>query len=292
MPDQKFRAQATPFFNYACQRYQILLNRRAGLPREQWTKDEVLQTWSFCNIFREDDKVTIWFRENIREPMKEDHNVLFATIAFRWFNTIAAGEVMKPFLLTGSWLPTPLMARLNQRWKQDGKIVTGAYIIKTPPVLTKVEALVGLIQQAHEAVPQILGQWDYASMENCWQLIRMLPYMGDFTSYEVVTDLRHTGLLRNAQDLMRWANPGPGCAAGLGGLFHGDRDYFNRHSSYHRRVMLEDLMIPLLEMSRHPHYWPPEWPKWEMREVEHTLCEYDKYMRGWAGRRLKRRYRP
>jgi hypothetical protein len=29
--------------------------------------------------------------------------------------------------------------------------------------------------------------------------------------------------------------------------------------------------------------WPKDWPKLEMRDVEHTLCEFDKYERVKAG---------
>jgi hypothetical protein len=35
--------------------------------------------------------------------------------------------------------------------------------------------------------------------------------------------------------------------------------------------------------------WPEAWRPWEMREVEHWLCEYDKWRRGMGGQRLKRR---
>jgi hypothetical protein len=37
--------------------------------------------------------------------------------------------------------------------------------------------------------------------------------------------------------------------------------------------------------------WPTDWPRWEMREVEHWLCEYDKWCRVMKDKkRMKRRY--
>ena len=285
-----FQRHAPQFFNYARERYNILLNRRAGLPREEWTVDPVLKTWSFCNIFREDDKVTEWFRTHIRDPLKNDKRVLFATIAFRWFNSINAGEVLKPYLLEGVWPVEELKPLLEARKAADGKIVTGAYIIKTPPKLSKIDALLHLIALTHRMEGGIMLVWDYTSLERSWDAVRTIPYMGDFTSYEVVTDLRHTKMLRDATDVHTWANPGPGCAAGLGELFHQDRDYYNRHSSYHRKRMMEEMQL-LLAMSQQNKYWSHGWPQWELREVEHTLCEFDKYRRGQQGLRLKRRYR-
>jgi hypothetical protein len=73
--------------------------------------------------------------------------------------------------------------------------------------------------------------------------------------------------------------------------------------------LADDLMLSmrkLLSLSRETEFWPqPEgdalrvrgydlfthdrrspyaqWPRWEMREVEHSLCEFDKYSRVRSG---------
>lgn len=282
---------AEKFFAYSRERYQILLNRRAGLPRNEWTNDPVMQQWSFCNIFREDDRVTIWFRDNIRQPLYHSNSVLMATVAFRWFNRINAGEELKPFLLSGNWDLRQWRNALMQRKAIDGAIVTGAYMIKTPPKLSKIDGLLQVIAQAKEQENDLISAAYGGTLEGAWTELRKCPYMGDFTSYEVVTDLRHTLLLENAPDVDWWANPGPGCAAGLGELFYkGNRKRFDRHNAEDRAYMME-LMRALLECSRREEYWPQDWPAWELREVEHTLCEYDKYRRAQNGLRLKRRYK-
>ena len=38
-------------------------------------------------------------------------------------------------------------------------------------------------------------------------------------------------------------------------------------------------MQELLSYSQDDNYWPQEWDHWEMREVEHWLCEYAKWVR-------------
>ena len=40
------------FFKYARDRQSILIARRMGLPREQWTDDPIFKTYRFCNIIR------------------------------------------------------------------------------------------------------------------------------------------------------------------------------------------------------------------------------------------------
>jgi hypothetical protein len=43
------------------------------------------------------------------------------------------------------------------------------------------------------------------------------------------------------------------------------------------------IMQEILSFSKSDEYWPQNWPHWEMREVEHTLCEFDKYERARLG---------
>lgn len=101
-------------------------------------------------------------------------------------------------------------------------------------------------------------------------------------AYEIVTDLRHTSLLDRAPDIMTWANPGPGATRGAGRILYDDATYLNRARPDDVEEIME-LMQGLLIMSQDPQYWPPGWPSWEMREVEHTLCEWDKYERTRLG---------
>ena len=54
------------YFNYINERQAIYINKVSGA-EFPWTDDEILQTYSFCNVFRELDTVTIWLRENWRE---------------------------------------------------------------------------------------------------------------------------------------------------------------------------------------------------------------------------------
>jgi hypothetical protein len=99
--------------------------------------------------------------------------------------------------------------------------------------------------------------------------------MGPFMAYEVVTDLRHTAILENAPDIHTWANAGPGARRGLNRVFGKD---------YGRDDVVG--MRELLKLSR--YMWPSQiegvmQPRWEMREVEHSLCEFDKYERARLG---------
>lgn len=97
-------------------------------------------------------------------------------------------------------------------------------------------------------------------------------------AYEIVSDVRWTPVLSGARDIASWAAAGPGCARGLGWVAYGDSDRFNYQKDADQARMLP-LMRELLAMSRDSANWPPEYEPWEMREVEHWLCETTKYVR-------------
>jgi len=272
------------FFEMARERQQIYLKREAGEPAP-WTEDRVLRNFRFCNIFREKDKTTIWFRENIRDPLKDDPKVLLATMGFRWFNLISTGELIKDVLLEEGWNSEKILSLL------DGKspLVTGAYIIKTPNGRKKLPGICECMDVTVSRAQRLLDRRELTPGGLQWfhRELLELPYMGPFMAYEVVTDLRFTYLLENAQDTDKWASAGPGCARGLGWLASDNPERYSYTSAAAQQRML-GLMVEILECSRHAEYWPPKWPRWEMREVEHTLCEYDKWRRGRKGQRLKR----
>jgi hypothetical protein len=81
---------------------------------------------------------------------------------------------------------------------------------------------------------------------------------------------------------MTWANAGPGAIRGL------NRLYGRPLKAQPKKEQTCTEMIMLLgqlnrSRSTDGALWPKDWPKLEMRDVEHTLCEFDKYERVKAG---------
>src|SRR4051812_18417786 len=64
------------FWWWINERHAIYLRRQAGQPFP-WTTDAILQRYRFCNVFRELDTVTVWLRQNWREPFANHENLWF-----------------------------------------------------------------------------------------------------------------------------------------------------------------------------------------------------------------------
>lgn len=292
---------AEEFFAFARKRHQIYLDRQAGKPWP-WTDDAILSTYSFTNVFRELDKVTVWFKNNIREPMRSSPAVLLATITFRWFNRPQTGSaIFKQQLDFGHGCHTPWETFLRTGDTEDmktgilntcgsGPYVNGAYIILGQQGMSKLDGVLACIQTvAMNSAPGQHRHWEEVAksclsgsetLETVWDWLRRYPYSGDFMAYEVVTDLRHTDLLCNAPDILTWANPGPGAERGLARVTGRGVSYRAPLKKVSKAAMIEE-MRELLKMSRRREFWPQRkgWPALEMREIEHTLCEFDKYER-------------
>lgn len=269
------------FFTAAREREHARLRRARGEPRP-WTTDQVFQAWRFCNVRREDDKTTVWFRDQVRAHLT-GAKVVDATVAFRWFNRIETGERVKDLLLNG-WNG----AEARRRLEGVEPLVTGAYIIKTPNGKNKLDGVLWCIDRARGPLWAKQHQWG-TSLREAWLDLREMPYLGSFMAYEIVSDLRWTDVLRNATDINSWAAAGPGCARGLGWVVSGAPNVYNYHSEQGQKEMLRVMRI-ILDASRDEQHWPASWEAWEMREVEHWACEFDKYQRVANGGTLKRRF--
>jgi|TARA_R100000995_G_scaffold20361_2_gene8460 hypothetical protein len=252
------------FFGYINERHFIYLKRQDN-EKPPWTEDKIIQTYSFCNVYRELDKVTIWIRENWKEPYKDHPHIPFAMSVARQINH---PPTLKAIGFPESWDPTRVKAIMQDRMDNKKKVYTGAYMLTGTLGGTKVEQTIDKILTPLFNNPPKLYE---DSLEKTWK--EYLPYAGfsGFMAYEVVTDLRFTKHLENAKDIMTWANAGPGAKRGL------NRIHNRKLEQTIKKDQLTAEMKELLDVS--DDYLDLALPRLEMREIEHCLCEFDKYER-------------
>lgn len=297
-------------FMYWCrERHQIHLKRKVGLPKP-WTNDKILQSYFFTNPYRENDKVTAWFRDKVRDVLRDDPRVLFATIAFRWFNHIPTGEVLALnhgwtfegvrgptdclyFSPLCEWDSNNVKRALLNRQAEGHQIFTGAFIISTgskkkPKVEYICDDVLEVVWKKRNDLLEEIGCMSAAgelSMQSVHKLLSELPGFGGggFMAYEVVCDLRYTYLLDDADDKFTWCNPGPGALRGMNRLLKRPLDsHFSQEEWWLETNKLLDMC----------HRYLSKMPLFEMREVEHSLCEVDKYERALFGQgHMKRNYK-
>lgn len=255
-----------PLLAWMNAREEIRKKKESGDPWP-WTTDPIFQQYSFTNVHREDDKTTVWFRENIRDKVAYTPiDAFFATALFRWFNRIETGKVLLNHSLCyfDTWSPSQVEYVLRET---GSPWVTGAYIIKTPDGKDKLDGVIWCVDQFHNRLREDFLTSRKLEVYHEW--LKRSPFLGDFMAYEIVTDLRHTAVARDCVDIMTWANPGPGAMRGINRLLGHPLKKKLKKRAYIEimRRILNDII--------------PEWPdeSLEMRDIEHSLCEFDKYER-------------
>lgn len=264
---------------------------KPGFTLDHLTDDPVLKQYRFCNVFRELDRVTIWVRENIRERYADHPNLwLLLAIArtINWPETLAdlfAHDAMPTF---DDWTPHLLTDRLQWRKDQGEKVYTGAYMIRAESdpkaewfSWTKqryiAEVVIGRLWETRDRWNHLLNGGDApgdpVKLQEVWSYFQSKYFIGwgPFMAYEVVTDLRHTRYLNRAPDIYEWANAGPGALRGLNRL--SGLDPKEPLTQARANDMMRDLMHVVNEQ-KGKHV-----PEFEMRDVEHSLCEVDKWLR-------------
>ena len=279
---------AEPLWDWIAERHRIYLKKMTGEPAP-WTQDPALRQYRFCNVFRELDKVTVWLRENWREP--------FADSDYLWIAMCLARQINWPETLAEVGFPehgydaAAVRQALEARKLRGDKVYTGAYMISAPagefagmgkPEYTA-QIVVGALWRTRNEFDDLFAAGRQPTMQVVHSWLKQFRGWGDFMAYEVVTDLRHTRYLRNAPDINTWAVAGPGAIRGLHRL----------HGRPYKRALSQEQaceeMRELLALSRSS--LPDFIPALELREIEHSLCETDKWLRVAAGQgRLRSKY--
>lgn len=283
------------------EREAIRLKKEAGEDKP-WTNDTILQSTYFTNVNREQDKVTVWLRENIREPLRDDPKVFFAVLAFRWFNYIPTGHLLRygrpeEFGKGGSWKDKidlcylcdwklrEVVLGLNHYKEKYGKVFTGAFNISnsgsTKPKINRVcEDYIQPVWEERKRIKTLLhncalGQAHQILMECC-------PGLGGsgFMAGQIIADLKHTYLLENATDWWTWCSPGPGSKRGMNRVHNlHPNEAFNKREWLPRINQLREVIKEQTGM------------KVCAQDCQSILCETDKFNRILNGEgRSKRTY--
>ena len=262
------------FFYWIKERESIRRKKEAGLPKP-WTTDPIFQKYKFTNVRREDDKVTVWIKNNWRDPCRGHQNMWFAMIVARLFNwpptldligfPLSDFDILKPI-----WRMQLKVAR--DELKQ--KIFTGAYLVSTNGVsMDKVDYILDRVLTPiweRGLAPSSAGEYsDSVTLESYWHFLLQFDGLGSFMAGQVIADLKYVDpVLEKASDWWSWAPLGPGSIRGLN-RFAG-RDY---RKSLKQEKGLQELLQLQQQIEERLGIKLP------VHDVQNCCCEYDKMLR-------------
>jgi hypothetical protein len=270
---------------------------KGGWTLDRLTGDPILGEYSFCNVFRELDRVTVWIRENIREPFADHEHLWFMLAIARFINWPETLDLM----ISGgaSWPDHPsfalseMTAAMEARKAMGKKVETGAYMIRAESDPNKhwyswskqryvAEIVLGRPWEQRGNVRNFLEsrfQGNPPTLQRAWEVLRQPVNLwvgwGPFMTGQVVADLRHTRYLRDAPDVGRWAPLGPGSTRGLNRLaWRPLKQAIKQEQGLAEMLQLQSIV----NQSRASYV-----PEIELHDLQNCLCETDKYLRAQNG---------
>lgn len=256
------------------ERYAIKMRREQGIP-PPWTGNPVMATTRFCNVHREDDKVTRWLAENWRPKYQEVWQYLLA----RLINNIPTLQIIHPHPSNLGEIKRALKIR-----RQVAPIFGNAYTVSTSGVsMDKVDYIIDRVVVPAMAADFMVIPWRPGlHLETACNDLCRLNGVSTFMAGQLIADMKNTPghPLESAPDRATWAAPGPGSLRGL-------TAYFNRPITpsmfdTHIRICKEEV-TPLIA-----DYVPPI----DMQDFQNCLCEFSKYIRVGNGGHTRNRYHP
>jgi len=280
------------FANFINERHLIWMKRNQGL-QKPWTDDPILQQYKFTNVFRQLDTGTIALQNMItnvnftQDSWEFSDNQQKALIIFNiiWYRLFNRKEHAKNCGFVFDYEDLSQYIVLCNR-KQE-RIFTDAYCttaggrntLGIPKYKSYLKALKTLWDNK-DKIKMICESTN--SLQYTAEYLRGYYLIGNFVAYEIVCDLRFTSLLENAIDTLSWANLGPGAKRGLMWLGMPCKNQKEGLQSIKQLwINLSDYLTEYI--TKHYPDYNDNYPPFELREVEHSLCEADKYWRIESG---------
>jgi hypothetical protein len=289
-----------PLLYWVSERQSIARKKAAGEPAP-WTKDPILQTYRFCNVRRQADRVSQWMLYNVLQHQAgfDDQLVFLKWVSLcRWVNwPPTLGLLLDPEFIvdavTYNSINLPAIgAALDLRCTTD-KVWTGAYMIRAPSrkKYGKIgkgkfvaEIVVGEGLDQHGAT--ILTALQTKSVRATWEAFCAIPNWGSFMAGQVVADLTYTPLLSDAIDLYTWAPMGPGSRRGYNRLIGLPLKHKPPAEEIWCLQLAEWRALIVKELGQ-------EYDDLTLHDIQNALCETDKYIRTKRGEgRPRSKYKP
>ncbi|KAF8235846.1 hypothetical protein L208DRAFT_1391644 [Tricholoma matsutake] len=273
------------FWRFAAERKVVDDRRRAGL-RQPWTDDPIIQKFHFCNTFRVLDKVSQYIiREVIEKGSQDPQELVFRITLFNLFTKIETWELLIRELGPLTWLRfnrNSYQRVLNRAKKEGVTLYTGAFQ-KPAPHFGYSDAYMN-----HLYLLEILMESDLTGrllnaeyMAEVYEYLISFPSMGAFSTYQLMLNLTYSDVLNFSN--MDFVVPGPGASSGLSKMF-GD----SLKGAKAAVPGIEEDIIRWLAKHQNAHFkrlglkfsgLGPDRLPMALADIEHLLCEVDKYSR-------------
>lgn len=227
----------------------------------------------YCNVRREDDKVTRWLRTIWLNSRLSPGGWVLA----RMVNYIPMLELVRADAMRQQWDAVAFIMKSAR--SAGNKIWTSAYTISTAGNrMDKVDYVMGVVKSADRRA----WSFDGLRLATAHGMITQVNGLGSFLGAQIIADMKNTRhhALSAAPDWYEWSAHGPGSLRGLS-VYYGRPVTPGQYAKAIEQCWNE--VQPLLDSS---------FQNLHMQDFQNCLCEFSKYARVKAGGHARNTYRP
>lgn len=202
------------FWQFAAERL-AMYYRRLAEPDGPWSKNPILNTYRFTNVYRAADRVSQFLISEVQygaHRSQEPQEVFFRTMLFKIFNKIETWENLESAHGPISWRNTQLQAidiTLDSLLRRGHTIYSAAYIMPAPrlnEVRKHSNHLRLIAKMMEDRLPDRLRQ--APDLQSVYEKILQYPGLGRFLAFQYTIDLNYSSLLNFSEDSFVVAGPG------------------------------------------------------------------------------------
>lgn len=237
--------------------------------------DPILDTYRFCNVRRNDDRVTVWLHKHWLERWRNHRDGWFAFAVARCaINRVDTMDAIEPYVLP--FRPDDMRAVLKAR-RANGKTIYGAaYMIGTQGNAgDKIDFLIDKVLtplwEDRKAWPGREG-W----LAGCHEWLVSHYAVGSFTGAQVLADWKYA-YPSEWSDFDTFAASGPGSRKGLNRVMGYPVEQAWREDKFRATLAeLRSAVLPLLRSNK-------DLRNLTAQDLQNCLCEFEKYERTRLG---------
>lgn len=262
------------FVNFIKVREAARVGHDANEPKP-WVKDLIIQKYRFCNVRREDDKVTRWIAKYWRAPLSEldSPNLWFWMLVARLVNNPETLNLMS-MVLNDKWSEREFIKAIRTRMRNGEKAWGGAYIVSTNGNKMEKSSYIAehALTPAWKRRKEIQPRHGEDLKEFCRRLLTLNGVQG-FIAGQVIADAKYADpYLRTAWDWQTFAISGPGSCRGLNRVVGRALNEPWREQHWHDE-------LSALRTETNKRLVPPWENGLHAQDIQNCLCEFDKYER-------------
>ena len=264
------------------------------------TKDPILQTYKFTNVYRACDRVSQYLIKNI---IYKDHgrytpeDVLLRILVFKVFNKIETWEYLngENNITTKTFNVQKLTDALTRR-QQTKPIFSNAYMMagshaEYKRIPSKHQVWLQMIEDRFIKGQGLRTVLNAKSLAKVYSQLREYPLIGDFLAYQYAIDFNYSPYLNFDED--SFVKAGVGAVRGIKKCFNSSGDTYEDAIKY-----TQDHFDAFQERYGYTAFrsLPGREPK--LIDLQNCFCETDKYLRAKmpdlkvGNVRIKQHYKP